>query len=440
MDQPWTRIVTWLLVGTALFWHTLRCSLVTARDQQTPFLSANDRSRWCTVRSLVDLGTYEIDDVILQKGWNTIDKVYHRGRDGEPHYYSSKPPLYATILAVPYGVLRALMGWRLEDQPFLVGRLLIWLVNGTFLMILFWGVIGLAARFCDSTWAYVLVVLTVTWGTFLTTFSLTINNHLPAAAMVAAALRIWMQVWFRERRDWMAFAAAGTTAALAVTFELPALSFAALVFLTLLIVFPRQTLWWFVPPAAIVALAFGVTNWQAHGTLRIAYAHRAAGADWETGNWYHYPGSYWLAQNRKGVDCGEPDLGVYAFHVLLGHHGIWSLSPIWLVSLAGLGLWPRRAGGLSVVGLVVGSAVAVLWFYFSRAVGDRNYGGMTCGFRWAFWLIPLFLVAMMPAVDAWGSRRGFRLTCYGLLAISAYSALYPIWNPWQHPWLFVSSP
>ena len=79
---------------------------------------------------LVDLGTYQIDDVILQKGWNTIDKVYHRGRDGQPHYYSSKPPLYATMLAVPYRILQVATGWKLADRPFIVGRLLIWLVNG----------------------------------------------------------------------------------------------------------------------------------------------------------------------------------------------------------------------------------------------------------------------------------------------------------------------
>ena len=31
-----------------------------------PFLSANDRSRWATVRSLVEHGTYAIDEVIAQ--------------------------------------------------------------------------------------------------------------------------------------------------------------------------------------------------------------------------------------------------------------------------------------------------------------------------------------------------------------------------------------
>ena len=121
------------------------------------------------------------------------------------------------------------------------------------------------------------MVATITWGTFLTTFSLTINNHLPAAAMVAATMRIVMQIWLRERRDWLAFATAGCTAALAATFELPALSFAVLVFLMLVMAFPKPTLVWFLPLAAVVTLAFFVTNWQAHGTLAMAYAQRAEG-------------------------------------------------------------------------------------------------------------------------------------------------------------------
>ena len=34
------------------------------RSLQRPFLSGNDRSRWCTVRALVEHGTYAIDDVM----------------------------------------------------------------------------------------------------------------------------------------------------------------------------------------------------------------------------------------------------------------------------------------------------------------------------------------------------------------------------------------
>src|SRR5262245_34574616 len=39
--------------------------------KQRPFLSANDRSRWCTVRALVEHGTYAIDDIVREPNWDT---------------------------------------------------------------------------------------------------------------------------------------------------------------------------------------------------------------------------------------------------------------------------------------------------------------------------------------------------------------------------------
>ncbi len=45
--------------------------------KQRPFLSANDRSRWATIRALVEYGTYAIDDVVSQPNWDTIDIVKH---------------------------------------------------------------------------------------------------------------------------------------------------------------------------------------------------------------------------------------------------------------------------------------------------------------------------------------------------------------------------
>src|SRR5690349_18881086 len=102
------------------------------RDQlrlQRPFLSANDRSRWMTIRSLVERGTYEIDDIVGQPTWDTIDMVQHRGRDGQLHLYSSKPPLLATLLAGEYWVINRFSGATLRDQPYEIGRLMLFTGN-----------------------------------------------------------------------------------------------------------------------------------------------------------------------------------------------------------------------------------------------------------------------------------------------------------------------
>ena len=88
------------------------------RHISRPFLSANDRSRWATVRALVEHGTYAIDEVIREPGWDTIDMVKHVGPDGQEHLYSSKPPLFATILAGPYWLIHRITGATLGDHPY----------------------------------------------------------------------------------------------------------------------------------------------------------------------------------------------------------------------------------------------------------------------------------------------------------------------------------
>jgi hypothetical protein len=158
--------------------------------------------------------------------------------------------------------------------------------------------------------------------------------------------------------------------------------------------------------------------------------------EWD--NWYEYERTYWQPQNKKGVDRGEPSRATYAFHVLAGHHGILSLTPIWLLAIWGAGIWmfhekmPLRAAAIGVA-LITIICVA---FYIMRPEQDRNYGGVSCGFRWTFWLIPLWMFCMIPAADRLAQSRWGRALAAVLLAISVFSAFYASRNPWSHPWLF----
>ncbi len=148
---------------------------------QRPFLSANDRSRWMTIRSLVEQGTYEIDAIVGQPTWDTIDMVQHRGRDGQLHLYSSKPPLLATILAGEYWLLHRLTGWTLGEQPYEVGRLMLFTVNILPLVLMYCLLAKLVERFGTTDWGRVFVMAAATFGTLLTTFAVVLNNHLVAA-------------------------------------------------------------------------------------------------------------------------------------------------------------------------------------------------------------------------------------------------------------------
>jgi len=407
-------------------------------QRQRPFLSANDRSRWATVRSLVEHGTYAIDDVIQERGWDTIDMVKHADAGGEEHLYSSKPPLFATLMAGPYWIIYHTTGATLGEQPYEIGRAMLVLWNVVPLVIYFLMLALIAERLAESDWARIFMVAAATFGTFLTTFAVSINNHLPAA--VTAAILLWclVKIWYDGERRLRYFALAGFCAAFAVTNELPALSLLGLAGAMLLWKAPRETLLGFAPPVLLVAAAFFSTNYVAHGSLRPPYMHRSETDPAD--NWYDYSyvrggkqrDSYW--RNPQGIDRGEASAATYVLHATVGHHGIFSLTPIWLLSLVGMIPLCRR---WPAVGMFVATlSVVCLAFYLARPEIDRNYGGMTSGFRWMFWFAPLWLVALLPACDWLARSRWGQGLALVLITLSVMSASYPTWNPWTHPWLW----
>ena len=98
---------------------------------------------------------------------------------------------------------------------------------------------------------------------------------------------------------------------------------------------PQRTLLFFVPAALVPLAALAVTNYAATGQLKPAYAEFG-------GPWYEYEGSHWRrplpGEVRTGIDWAhlKESRGEYVFHMLLGHHGVFSLSPVWLLAVAGM--------------------------------------------------------------------------------------------------------
>lgn len=498
--------IYWLLIAICIGGAVGRIFAVTGDHKRHPFLSANDKSRWATVRSLVDHHTFAIDEVIQDHYWDSIDKVYHLGPDGHYHYYSSKPPLMACVLAGEYWLIKNTVGMEISEHPYYVGRAILIVTNGLLLLALLWATIWTVERYAASDFARIGIVATICFGTFLTTYAVTINNHLLAAASVAIALYCGLRVWCDDRTEMRYLLGAGFFAACAAVNDLPAFSFFGLLGLVMLIKRPVGTLVYGVPAAAVILVASFGTNYVAHQSMRPPYAHRSDGPvlgileekmhgaldrnetpdelieilanqdielsdqaeiitrdtgnrwmlldrgidrryaiqrteneievrDWD--NWYDYDTSYWKPGVKVGVDKGEASIPKYAFHVLVGHHGILSLSPIWLLSIVGLGMWLGEKGVFrQVAGFVILLTLVCLLFYIFRPMKDRNYGGMSSGFRWAFWLIPLWLTAMIPVLDRWKNWYWGQRIFAVLLLFSAISASYSALNPWVHPWIY----
>src|SRR5262245_34120670 len=246
------------------------------RPKPTPMFSSNDRSRWATIRALVDEGTYAVGQrtrsdaepkgykdsgIIFEDGWGSVDKVM----DPETgKFYSSKPTLFPTLLAGEYWLLKNLFGWTFQTHLFSIVRVVLLTVN-LLPLIFYWVLLArLVERFGTTDWGKFFAVAAACFGTFLTTFAITLNNHTVAACTAMYALYFVFRVPLSALRT-ADCAWAGFFAALTGAFELPAMAFLVGLFLLLAWRAPRQALLGFLAPAVLVLCAGLLTNYLAIG-------------------------------------------------------------------------------------------------------------------------------------------------------------------------------
>ncbi|MEZ6048078.1 MAG: hypothetical protein R3C11_21375 [Planctomycetaceae bacterium] len=401
--------------------------------QAKPLASGNDRSRWCTVWSLIERKTYQIDEIMAVPGWSTIDKVKHEG-----HYYSTKPALFPTLVAGIYRMLKVTTGLDLLKDTETTTRTILFIVNilPYLFAMLIWCLLleKYATRF--DTRLFLLTVAGL--GTFLLPFSVTLNNHSIAAfsllISVYALLRIFDAPSEAAARPRLYFLV-GFFAAFTCTNELPAAVFGIISFVLLVRHDWKRTAKYYVPAACIPLAAFFLSTYLSTGGLKPFYMY------YGTEKYLYVEDgipSYWF--NPGGIDKSTDSPLQYLWHCTIGHHGIFSLTPVFLLFPYGWYLTKQHSEELlsglnTIVWVGMGLTLFLFCFYLTRTE-YYNYGGMTSGLRWTFWLIPFWILAMIPACDRFFRQANFWLVISPLLVISIYSALYPIQNPWQHPWLF----
>ncbi|WP_437205443.1 hypothetical protein [Planctomicrobium sp. SH664] len=417
-------------------------SMVTARLIDAPPLqSANDRSRWSTVWSLVERNTYQIDEIRQHRGWASIDMVQHEG-----HFYSSKPPLLPRLVAELYRGIKQFTGWNLLEQTHEITCLILFLVNIVPMGLALWSFARLVERRCSDLSGQIFLVTAACYATLLLPFLLVFNNHTIAASAFFLALPLAIDLLSGERTEEWRFALCGFLTAFGVCNEFPAAAFGTGLFLLLLWSSPRRALTGFLPGALIPLIAFFLTTYEATGGFKPFYMYYGT----DKYNFIHegVP-SYWM--EPRGVDRARDSFGTYLLHCTLGHHGIWSLSPIYLLSLL-TWCWPRwwgRSESLTgspaptvsrdltwiVYPATAAMTLLVLGFYLTKTE-NYNYGGVSVALRWTLWLIPFWLLSMIPVLNAWGRSAWFRWLCGALLSVSVFSAWYPENAPWTQPWLF----
>lgn len=421
---------------------------------------------------------YAIDVVWETPGWDSIDVVKHGLKDevydpSDPasgYVYSSKPTLLPTVMAGPYWVLYNVFHVSLADKPFEAVRLLLIIYNLIPLGIAFLCLASIVDSFGKTDWGRYFAVASMLFASFAITFVATLNNHLPGFVCISISLWAATKILREGKTSWLYFALAGFFGAFSVACELPCLAYAGLLCVVLAIRRPLKTLAVSVPFGLVVACAFVATDYIAHQSIVPAYAHKrdhmalaqenaeqaqdgeTAKVAFDPNDWYYYmyyPSgktrepknarlSHWA--NRTGIDKGEPSIARYAFHSTVGSRGVFSLSPVWILSVLGafalLASKKDRAGRREFGALAIIMTIVFFAFFLTRDQGDRNYGGGTCFPRWFFPLIPLFIPAMTPIVDVLSKSRLGRTLAYVALFIATASAAYPTWSPWVSPWLY----
>ena len=450
-----------------------------ARPDPSPFLSSNDRSRWGTVRALVEDGTYILGKrdrdlvfataflplfqtdwptalgsagvghrlrlnadsgfLLKEDAWRSVDRVLN---PETLEYQSSKPPLLPTLVAGPVVLLERLTGWKPSTHPFEVGRAMLLLVNWlpwTLYLVVFW---RLLQRFGVSDAARLITLALACFATLVQPYLVVFNNHTPGtfcALFLLHALAVeWLDPGSGGRKNlWLVWA--GLAAGFGVTCEMPELSLAGLAGLLLLVRTPgRAVVFYGGACLAVMALAV-VMNKVATGRYSPVYS--------EFGSpWYEYEGSSWYdpGKLKRGIDWARRNLGEtvpqYAFHLLAGHHGLFSLTPVFALAIPGAWLAAKgrtrdAASGLlwHVAWMALACTVVLVTFYL---VKSDNYGGNCCSARWLQWLTPLLLLAGLPAVDRLTRTRGGLALLAVLAFFSMVSAASSNYSPWRRPWLY----
>ncbi len=399
-EAVWARRSRWAAIG---------CLVLLTLVGDPARRGGNTASRLATVESLVHRGTFDISDSPFLE--ETVDYVRLDGRA-----LSSKPPLLSLAAAGLYAPLHA-AGLDLHDDVEIVHRVLVFALGTiphALLLLAAFLWLRLVSR---DPWARGWTFVMLCFGFLGAGYATTLNNHSPAAACCVGALYFATKVHRAEAPAPRDLAAAGLCLGLAPTLDFLTaplvLGFAAM----LLRRAPKQALAIALPAALVPLAAHLVATYLATGSPLPVYARA---------DLYQFEGGYWTAP--RDLDALDEPKWLYAFHLLLGHHGLFLLTPIlayglWQVFLQlrdRLPLW--REASITLVGLVlIGGAMIVR---------TPNYGGACVGFRWLIPVMPLLILLVV----GWLERT--RSMWRGGLAIAFFVSITTFVNaaiaPWSH--------
>jgi hypothetical protein len=126
----------------------------------------------------------------------------------------------------------------------------------------------------------------------------------------------------------------------------------------------------------------------------------------------------YFRHRRSGIDALKEPKHIYAFNVLLGHHGLFSMTPLFCFSAWELGLCIKRRTRLPEALFALGGIVAITAFFIFRSA---NYGGWCVGMRH---LVPV-MALLVVFFGVWLDRVHITKTVWaGVVAAFAVSGFH----------------
>jgi hypothetical protein len=365
-------------------------SVLLAITQEQVTLAGNEASRFALIESLVDSQQWNIDGSSFRTG----DIVRIGGKA-----YSNKPPFVALWGAGAYGLVKATLGWSFETHRrrvvYLVTLLTIGLCTLGFHLLL-------AHAYArdpriPSPLAPVLA-LAVVLGTTLISYSGTLNDHVPPAPFLLAAL-----LAAKRGRPTLCGAAVGMCLLLNLVF--------GVVFGLCLVLRWRErcaAMSRYLAALGCFAAVFALVNQIATGFPLPPFLHLEG------------PG----VQKPFGqFGLIRPDTWDYPIQALVGYRGFFVYSPILLVPLLGAKRIVRtvRRDPCGLPALALSGSALVILLHVCLAGG---YGGWAYGYRY---LIPLVAVFALAVPELWVRHR----TALSILLIpSLILAALGCYAPW----------
>jgi hypothetical protein len=390
--------------------------LVVWNLQEGSLENANTGSRYATIESLVDYGTFHID---RSRYVRTIDKYKVDG-----HFISSKPPTLSTIGAGIYWVYQRLTGKTIARYEGDVVRTVSFFTGGVghiVFLIYFY-------RLCRLLFRRQLAVIGCMAGACFAYLGVGYATHINELSTAGALgiVGLYYAVRIRLGRDakpWH-WPLAGLALGLLPALELKGLAITGALSLYLVAVDRRKAVLWFLPALLPGLLMQLLLSYDISGSFRPFYMNSALKTH---ANFYF--------RNPAGIDALKEPKWLYAFNVLLGHHGLFSMTPLYCFGLYELvrSIKARRWLGESLV--CFASVLAYLVFAIWRT---RNYGGWCVGMRWLVPIMPLLLLYFGLWLDRVRVTRwlwalvllAFGVSCFNVQDALSSPYQYSVWHNW----------